>query len=87
MIMIEYKGSQASWSSKSQKWVSTDKQFENILNRNLPDDDDITASMPFRIGGLDKIVLDKIKAVFGRTLNVIAFLPSPAPEEIDGVLY
>ena len=87
MIMIEYKGLQASWSSKSGRWASTNKKFMEVLNGCLPDEDDISADTPFRIGGIDKIVLDKVKEVFGKVLKVIAFYPNAAPEEVKGIDY
>lgn len=85
MILIKYKNSQASWSSKSEKWASTDKYFEKILNHSLPDYDDIGPSIAFRVGGMDKLVLDNVKAIFGKQLEVVSFLPSPVPEEKVGV--
>lgn len=85
MIAIEYKGSQATWSSKSQKWTSTNQAFTELLNRYLPDEDDLDAGVAFRVGGLDKIVLDEIKKLLGKALRVIAFFPSPAPAEKEGV--
>lgn len=87
MISIEYKGLQATWSSKSGVWVSSDKGFTILLNLYLPEEDDIDASTPFRIGGIDKVVLDKVKEFLGKALRVVAFFPSPAPAEQEGVVY
>ncbi len=87
MILVKYRNSQASWSFKSEKWVSADKEFADILNRHLPDEDEISPSVPFRIGGMDKIVLDSAKDVFGKQLEVVSFLPGLAPEEKEGVVY
>lgn len=87
MVMIEYKGLQASWSSKSQKWTSTDEQFAKVLNRNLPNKNEITVDIPFRIGGMDKIVLDKIKELLGKALKVVAFFPTLAPVERKEMVY
>lgn len=85
MIAIEYKGLQASWSSKSKIWASTDDVFASILNDHLPDEDEIPASIAFRDGGLDKLVLDEIKKLLGKLLKVVAFHPTPAPAEEEGV--
>lgn len=85
MIAIEYKGLQASWSSKSRKWASTDEVFADILNQHLPDEDEISASIAFRDGGLDKLVLDEIKKLLGKVLKVIAFHPTLPPAEKEGV--
>jgi len=41
MIAIEYKKFNATWSSKSEKWTSTDKNFAAILNQNLPDNEEL----------------------------------------------
>ena len=87
MIIIEYKGLTASWSSKSEEWSSTDEDFAEVLNRSLPEDDDIAVSTPFKTGGMDKIVLDAAKEVLGKMLKVVAFLPNLAPEEVVGVDY
>ena len=87
MIAIEYRGLQASWSSKSGRWVSTNKKFMEVLNGCLPDEDDISADTPFRIGGIDKVVLELVKNLFGKALKVIAFYPNAAPEEVEGVDY
>lgn len=87
MIAIEYKGLQASWSSKSEKWTSTNGPFAEMLNRYLPDDDDFDTSIPFRVGGMDKVVLDKIKSLLGKALKIVAFFPTPTPEEQEGIVY
>lgn len=87
MIMIEHKGLQATWTFTIGKWISTDKTFAKMLNESMPDEDDISPSMPFRVGGLDKIVLDGAKKMFGKVLNVVAFVPEPVPEEIEGIVY
>lgn len=87
MIAIEYKGYHASWSSKSGRWTSTDTDFVELLNRYLPDEEELDTSTPFKTGGLDKLVLDEIKKLFGKALKVIAFFPSPAPEEQEGIDY
>lgn len=85
MIAIEYKGLEATWSLKSGKWASTDKMFAEILNSHLPDEDEIPASIPFRIGGMAKLVLDEIKKLLGKPLQVVVFLPNLSPPEEKGV--
>ncbi len=85
--MIEHKGLQATWTFNIGVWISTDKRFAEMLNSLLPEDDELSPSVPFRTGGMDKLVLDKVKAVFGKALKVIAFVPDPAPEEQEGVVY
>ncbi len=87
MIAIKYGSLFASWSSKSEVWESDDKEFAEFMNELLPDEDDISVSTYFKIGGMDKLVLDSAKKVLGKKLKVIAFHPTPAPEEIAGVVY
>jgi len=87
MIAIEYKRFNATWSSKSEKWTSTDKNFVAILNQNLPDNEELDYDVPFRTGGMDKLVLDEIKKPLGKALNVIAFFPTPPPAEQEGIDY
>lgn len=85
-IIIEYEGHQAIYKSKKGKWFSSEKCFEDILNQNLPNFEEYGPDLPLRIGGIEKVVLDAVKKIYGSLLNVIVFEPSPLPPEKNGVV-
>ena len=87
MLQIEYKGITAAWTSKTRRWSSVDKDFQNLLNLLLPDEEEFSVSDSFREGGLESIYLESVKSVLGNDVKVLTYETNPQPEEKAGVVY
>ena len=86
MTIIEWKNNQATYDSKVGKWISSEKFFQDFLNKSLPKDEDIPIAYGLMKGGIDKIVVDEVKKILGDDVEVIVSKPDPPPEEKKDVL-
>jgi hypothetical protein len=89
MLQIEYKGITAVWTSKTRRWSSVDKDFQDLLNSEslLPDEEEFSVSDSFREGGLETLYLKSIRLVLGNDVKVVTHETNPQPEEKAGVVY
>lgn len=91
MIKISYGNLKASFNKFNMIWSSDDLVFKKILNDSIPNEDDLTASSPWKEGpmgthGIDSIALSNI-LYLGEKLKVIEYTPDKLPEEKKELIY
>lgn len=86
MLTIRYHDAVASWDKDDHIWRSKDKGFIKTLNQLLPEEA-LAVDAPFREGGVEGIVLDRAKEIFGKEIEVLVFEPTDPPPDEDDIDY
>ncbi len=89
MIIVVYKGLQATWNGE--EWKSDDADFQDVLTAWIPEETFNTGSY-FKIGqdetqGVDAVVYDSLKEQLGDELKIVENNPPLIPEDKEGVDY